>query len=60
MLYPVAPETSFQSNVAEEDVILIAPNPEAIAQVVAAEVVNVADDEKALVAPPEQTVCTWN
>ena len=23
-------------------------------------VVKVADDEKELVAPPEQTVCTWN
>ena len=38
--------------------ILIAPNPEAIAQVAGAEVVKVADDEKVLVAPPEQTVCT--
>ena len=55
----MAPKTSLQFNVADDEVILLADNPEATPQA-GAEVVKVADAEKALVVPPEQTVCTWN
>ena len=44
MLYDVAPETSVQSNVAEDDVMLLAVNPDGTEHGGAA-VVNVADDE---------------
>ena len=55
----MAPEISAQPNVADEEVMLLADNPEATPQG-GAVVVKVAEAEKALVVPPEQMVCTWN
>mgnify|MGYP001797550405 CR=1 FL=1 len=55
----MAPETSTQSNVADEEVMLLADNPEATPQA-GAVVLKVAEAEKALVVPPENIGSCWN